>query len=72
VILPKDGYEAMMLINAMANNNQIAGVSYSTKIINGQIVLTAIKAHMMTPIKIEGVGAQVKAGQLLKMPVNTG
>ena len=72
MILPQDGYEAMMLINALANNDQIAGVSYSTKIINGQLVLTAIKAHMMTPIKIEGLGEHLKSGKLIKMPVNTG
>lgn len=72
MILPKDGYEAMVLINAMANLNKIAGVSYETRIIKGKKHLVAIKAHLVNAIEIDGLNAAVKAGSILKMPVNTG
>ena len=50
--LPQDGYEAMVLINRLANNNHVAGVSYSTKIEGGKRVLKSITAHIGTKIEV--------------------
>ena len=72
MILPKNGYEAMMLINALANSNKIAGVSYSTRIIKGKKHLIAIKAHLVNAIEIDGMNTGIASGNIIKMPVNTG
>jgi len=66
--LPQDGYEAMCLINRLANQNHVAGVSYSTKIEGGKRVLKSITAHIGTKIEVNEPGpAEMARSGMMKL-----
>ena len=66
--LPQDGYEAMVLINRLANQNHVAGVSYGTKIEGGKRVLKSITAHIGTKIEVNEPGpAEMARSGMMKL-----
>jgi hypothetical protein len=71
--LPQDGYEAMVLINGLANQGHVAGVSYRTKKEGGKCVLKSITAHIGSKIEVNipGEAAMARSG-MMKLAGNGG
>ena len=68
--LPKDGYEAMVLINQLSNNGGIAGIGYQTIKKNGQVHLIGIRAKLKKPLLIDNPEVIGQSGSLIQLPGN--
>ena len=71
--LPKTGYDGMVLINQLANNDKIRAVTYSTKNKDGVVLLKSITAHVGGRIVVNPPGpVEMAHSNMTKMGGNGG
>ena len=71
--LPENGYDAMVLINNLANSGRIAGVSYQTEVDKGEVVLVSIRAVIGPRIVVDVPGPIERANRgMVKLGGNGG